>query len=69
MKRFEVTERLVCLRVKWVACCFSDRATGRALFMKKKSQPTNSEEHGGGGLLAPMVPVGKISDSIAFMRQ
>ena len=57
------------MRVKWVTHYFFDRAPGRALFMKKKSQPTNSEEHGGGGLLAPMVPVSKISDSNAFMRQ
>jgi hypothetical protein len=35
--------------------------------MKKKSQPTNSEEHGGGGLLAPMAPKGKISNSVLHL--
>ena len=51
------------MRVKWLTRCFVDRVDGRALFMKKKSQPTNSEEPGGGGPRVLMHLEGKISDS------
>lgn len=50
-------------KVSWVPRCFFDRVDGCALFMKKKSQSTNSEEHGDGGLLAPTAPIGKVSSS------
>ena len=68
-ERFQVTEMLSELRVKWVTRWLFDRALGCALFMKKKSRPTNSEEHGGRGRLAPTAPKGKISDSNLYLSR
>lgn len=68
-ERFQVTEMLLELGVMCLTRWLFDRALGRALFMKKKSQPTNSEEHGGRGRLAPMAPKGKISDSNLYLSR
>jgi len=61
LKETKVTERLPDVGLKWVACWILDRVACRAVFMKTELQPTNSVEHGGGGLSAPKVPISKIS--------